>query len=142
MRRINELEHRLTDWAREYGGGRYEDTGWQGVSPLAQLIKYRGRPPQGLAPPRVGSRTAADDVQDAVMTLESQPDGFKAAQVIRMEYLHPGKPFASKQQGLRRIGQAMGRSDYYKCLKIARVHVAAWLHIRFQHDDDEEDQAA
>lgn len=140
MRRSNELETRLAEWGREYGGSQYEDNGWQGVSNIYPMTKYHGRPPQGLVPPRKGTRTRADDVQDAVTALMEQPNGFRPAMVIRSEYLEPGKPFLSKQQGLRKIGQSMGRSDYYKCLKIARVHVAAWLHIRF--DPLPEDEAA
>lgn len=140
MRRTDDLECRLAEWGREYGGGKYDDTGWQGVSNIYPLTKYHGRPPQGLMPARKGSRTRADDVQDAVMALQEQPNGFRPAMVIRAEYLEPGKPFLSKQQGLKKIGQGMGRSDYYKSLKIARVHVAAWLHIRF--DPLEEDEAA
>jgi hypothetical protein len=140
MRRSNELEQRLIEWGREYGGGRYEDNGWHGVSNIYPLTKYHGRPPQGLVPPRGGIRTRADDVQDAVMALQDQPEGFRPSMVLRVEYLEPGKPFLSKQQGLRKIGQGMGRSDYYKSLKIARVHVAAWLHIRFDNLSDEMDE--
>lgn len=131
MRRTNDLEQRLVEWGKEYGGGKYEDNGWQGVSNIYPLTKYHGRPPQGLMPPRRGSRTQADDVQDAVRALETQPAGFRPAMVIRAEYIEHGKPFESKRQGLKKIGQSMGRSDYYKSLKIARVHVAAWLHIQF-----------
>lgn len=140
MRRSDDLEQRLIEWGREYGGGRYEDNGWHGVSNIYPLTRYHGRPPQGLVPPRKGSRTRADDVQDAIMALMEQPSGLRPAMVIRAEYLEPGKPFESKQQGLKRIGQAMGRSDYYKQLKIARVHVAAWLHIRFEPLPDEENE--
>jgi hypothetical protein len=131
MRRNNDLESRLVEWGQEWGGGRYDNNGWQGISNIYQLTKYHGRPPQGLMPSRQGNRTQADDVQDAVMALQAQPSGFRPAMVIRAEYQDQGQPFESKRQVLRKIGQSMGRSDYYKSLKIARVHVAAWLHIQF-----------
>jgi hypothetical protein len=37
-RRASDLEARLTEWGKEYGGGKYEDIGWQGKSPAAFFV--------------------------------------------------------------------------------------------------------
>lgn len=141
MKRTDELESRLRDWCREYGGGQYENIGWQGLSPLAVLMTYHGRAPQGLNPGPVGSRTPADDVQAAVMALGAQSQGWLPAQVIRVEYLMPGKPIEAKLQGLRRLGSSVSRVRYYQLLRLARVHVAGWLRIPFSAEVEDEEPA-
>lgn len=129
MRRASDLEARLVEWGKEYGGSRYEDTGWQEASPLAMLMKWHGRPPDGLG--YVPTVTAADEVQAAVLALADQDQGWVPSQVLRAEYWLPGQPVESKLQKLRRVGENLGRVRYYQHLRIARVHVAGWLKLPF-----------
>jgi hypothetical protein len=129
MRRATTLEARLTEWGREYGGGKYETYIGLGNSPLASMMKWHGRPPSGLG--HTSDNLAADEVQEAIEALERQKDGWTPAQVIRCEYLTPGKPVESKLQALRAIGENLGRVRYYQHLRLARVHVAGWLHLAF-----------
>lgn len=131
MARATTLEARLTEWGKEYGGSRYDETGWHGVSPLAVLMKYHGRPPQGLNPRRIETNAPADDVERAVRALEHQERGFVAACVLRCEYLMPGQPRESKLGRLRKVGARMDTSRYSQHLRIAKVHVAAWLRLPF-----------
>jgi hypothetical protein len=138
MTRTNELERRLTEWGREYGGGKYEDTGWQGVSPIVTLMTYHGRAPEGFHHVPSKNRTPADDVQDSVSALGRQSQGWLPAQVIRIEYCNPGKPIESKLQALKKIGCQTSRVRYYQLLRLARVHVAGWLRMPFSDDVREE----
>lgn len=130
-RRATTLEARLCEWGREYGGGKYENVG-SGNSPLASMMKWHGRPPSGLG--FISDNLAADEVQDAIDALIRQPKGWLPANVIRCEYLTPGQPVESKLQRLRAMGENVSRVRYYEHLRMARVHVAAWLKIPF--DDD------
>lgn len=124
-----ELEGRLTDWAREYAGGRYEHNGWPGRSFLATLVKYRGRAPQGLSVHIVPLGTKADEVEAAVVALERAKEGFRPGRVLRCEYWLPHAPEEMKLQVLRSIGLPMSRAGFYQYLSRARFHVAGWLHI-------------
>lgn len=127
MRQNIQLEMRLIEWGREYGGGRYEDTGWHGVSPLYSLMRYHGRPPQGLSPKTTKDWTPADEVQRAVDTMAREQAGHTRGQVIRCEYMTPGLALDSRLQRLRSIGCPMSRSTYYRHLKEARSVVARML---------------
>lgn len=141
-RRATRLEDRLTEWGREYGGGKYDFSApieggvvggaaaaVYGDSPLASLMKWHGRPPDflGSAP----SNTAAEEVQDAYEALCKQTGGWTPAQVLRLEYTLPGQPIESKLQRLRAMGENVSRVRYYQHLRIARVHVAAWVRLPF-----------
>lgn len=137
-RRATRLEDRLTEWGREYGGGRYGITGpiidgivgvSYGNSPLASMMKWHGRPPDflGGAP----ESTSADEVQDAYEALGKQTGGWTPAQVLRLEYTLPGQPIESKLKRLRAMGENVSRVRYYQHLRIARVHVAAWIRLPF-----------
>jgi hypothetical protein len=128
MRRPRDLETRLTEWAKEYGGGKYETLGG-GASPLASMMKWHGRPPQGLG--YVATNTAADEVQDAYEALCKQDQGWLPAQVLRCEYCLPGQPIESKIQKLARFGEQLSRVRYYQLLRVARIHVAGWLKLPF-----------
>lgn len=130
-RRAIELEARLAEWARVYGGGRYGLS--EGLkSPMGSMMKWGGRAPTGLG--QEPATPDADAVQDAVRALEQQGRGWLPAQVLRCEYLTPGVPIESKLQRLRRVGENVSRVRYYEHLRTARVHVAGWLRIPF---DDE-----
>jgi len=135
-RRATRLEDRLTEWAREYGGGKYESYIGLGNSPLASLMKWHGRPPTGLG--FASDNLAADEVQDAIDALARQAKGWLPAGVIRCEYLTPGQPMESKLQRLRAIGENVSRVRYYEHLRMARVHVAAWLRIPFDSEESDE----
>ncbi len=127
-RRATDLESRLIEWGKEYGGGKYEFASGGG-SWLASMMKWHGRPPQGLG--YVATNTAADEVHAAVKALAAQEQGWLPAEVLRCEYWLPGQPVDSKLQKLRRIGDNVSRVRYYQHLRVARVHVAAWLHLPF-----------
>lgn len=132
MRRASDLEQRLVEWGKEYGGGKYQDIGWHGISPMAVLMKWHGRPPEGLGyQPTV---TGADEVQAAYLALCKQEQGWLPAQVLRCEYQLPGQPVESKLQKLRRIGDNISRVRYYQHLRVARIHVSGWLRIPFSSD--------
>lgn len=128
MRRASDLEARLVEWGKEYGGGKYEALGSLN-SPMESLMKWHGKPPSGLNQSQVC--TAADEVQAAVEALGGQSQGTVPSIVLRFEYLTPGQPIESKLQRLRRTGENLCRVRYYQHLRIARIHVAGWLHLPF-----------
>jgi hypothetical protein len=128
-RRATRLEDRLTEWGREYGGSRYVDLTGGGNSPLASLMKWHGRPPDFLG--CTTENTAAEEVQDAYEALARQTGGWTPAQVLRLEYTLPGQPVDSKLQKLRAMGENVSRVRYYEHLRMARVHVAAWIKLPF-----------
>lgn len=132
MRRSHDLEQRLVEWGREYGGSRYDEIGWQGRSPLSTAMTYHGPAPQGLNPKSRKDVTPADQVEAAVALLQHQRSGFAPAQVLRIEYTKPGQTVDGKIPQLRRLGVLIssgpsGRARYSQWLLIARVHVGAAL---------------
>lgn len=149
MRRASDLEQRLVEWGKEYGGGRYgiKATIENGVvtgasygdSPLASMMKWHGRPPDGLG--YESSCTAADEVHDAVKALIATEQGWVPSEVLRCEYWLPGQPLEMKLQKLRYIGNNLGRTSYYKHLRTARIFVAGALGLRV-HEEDQQECAA
>lgn len=139
-RRATDLEARLVEWGKEYGGGKYEHESG-GSSPLASLMKWHGRPPTGLG--FVPVNTAADEVHAAVKALAQQTSGYAAANVIRCEYWMPAQPVQAKMQKLRAMGIPVSdRARYSQLLRDARIHVAGWLRIpvgSLRDDDTDED---
>ena len=131
-RRATTLESRLVEWGKEFGGGRYENVGWHGYSPMLTLMTYHGSPPQGLNPRSRKDITPADEVEQAVTALAAQQRGWHAANVLRAEYTLPGKPVDAKIQILRsqRV-HVPDRTRYSHLLHIGKVHVAGWLRIEF-----------
>jgi hypothetical protein len=136
MRRSTTLESRLTDWAREYRGGRYENVGWQGVSPLSVAMKYGGPGPQGLNPGRMETNSACDEVEQAIRALAAQASGAPAAAVIRCHYLASSHTKDEKLRKLGKVGYPMGPVRYSQHLRLARIHVAGWLHVTFDEPLD------
>jgi len=144
MRRARDLEQRLIEWAREYGGGKYGINAQiengvvvevsYGNSPLASMMKWHGRPPEGLG--YVPTNTAADEVQQAYEALCGQEQGWLPAQVLRCEYCLPGQPIESKIQKLARFGEHLGRTSYYKRLRQARKFVAEKIGIPYDEHDE------
>lgn len=143
-RRNGELERRLDEWAAEFGGSRYENIGWPNASPLAMMIDYHGRSPDGLGQQTRRQRTPADDVEEAVRALERQNGGFTPARIVCLEYTARSLPIEQKLIRMSRIGSRMNASRYYQHLYLARVHVAAWLRIPFEqeHENEPEPNAA
>jgi coproporphyrinogen III oxidase-like Fe-S oxidoreductase len=134
MRRNQVLEDRLIEWGKEYGGGKYENVG-RVKSWLGAMVFWGGRTPSGLG--QVQLNTAADAVQEAVVALAQQTDGFVPACVIKCEYFSLEQPWEIKQSRMEKVGQrTMARNRYSEHLRIARVHVAAWLHIPFCELED------
>jgi hypothetical protein len=139
MSRDSSLEARLNEWAMEYAGSRYEDNGWPGISPMAQLMKYHGRPPQGLNPRRIETNGPADHVELAVRALEAQDKGRVPACVLRCEYFAASQPREAKISRLNRVGIQLRTVGYSQQLRLAKIHVAAWIKVPFDEpmDDDE-----
>lgn len=129
MRRSQELEIRLKEWADEYPNSRYENIGYPSKSSIHTLMTFHGPAPTGLNPRGLKDKTPADEVEEAVRSLEKQRDGFRAAQVLRLEYRSNDMDMEEKLRKLRRIGLGMSRARFYDELWVARVHVAAWLRI-------------
>lgn len=126
MARNSLLEDRLREWAREYGGGRYDDTSWQGISPMHSLMKYHGRPPQGLNPKSTKDWTPADDVQRALDVMLS--DGqWAPVQVITAFYMAPWMAMEERMQRLRDQGLPMGQATFYRHLNDGRKTLARLL---------------
>jgi len=140
MSRSQQLEDRLKEWAEKYGGSKYENVGWQGISPIANLMKYHGRPPQGLNPGRVETNGAADEVEGAVRALQVQKGGEVLAAVLRCHYFAHGVDRPGQLRRLAKVGHRMATSRFSHHLRAARIHVAAWLHIPF--DEPLEDAEA
>lgn len=130
-RRARDLETRLTEWGREYGGGKYGDIGGSG-SWLSSMMKWHGRAPSGLG--QVSGNPAADEVQDAFEALCKQAQGWLPAQVLKCEYCLPGQPVEAKIQKLAKFGEQLSRVRYYQLLRVARIHVAGWLRIPFSEE--------
>lgn len=140
MGRSTTLESRLSDWANEYGGRSHDDIGWPGISPMAVIMKYHGRPPQGLNPRRIETNGPGDEVERAVRALQAQERGWTAACVIRCEYFHPDLEKQRKLSSLRAIGVHVREVGYSQHLRIAKVHVAAWIRVPFDEPVSEEDR--
>lgn len=122
-----ELDARLSDWAREYAGSRYEHTGWPSRNWLAAMIEYGGR--MGSGGPRVVIGTAADDVEKAVAELERTKDGYRPGRVLRCEYWMPNAAEEQRLQALRAIGLSMSRAGYYLYLGRAKFYIAGVLRL-------------
>jgi hypothetical protein len=128
MKASKALEARLEGWAAEYAGGRYDNVGWPGISPMATIAKYHGRAPEGLTGEVIALGTPADEVEAAVVALERMRDGFKPGRVLRAEFwIRAGEDV--KLQALRRVGLPMSRQGYYGYLNSALFHVAAWIRV-------------
>jgi len=131
MRRAAELEQRLMEWGREYGGGTTEYLGYPRQSSVATMMTYRGPAPRVNYSGPTRDRTPADDVQDAVSALAAQQDGWQPAACLRAEYMTPGLAVESRIQGLRRIGISVSRVRYYQLLREGRVYVAGRLGLSY-----------
>lgn len=120
------LESRLTDWAREYGGGRYVSLGFStGEHVLARLIEFGGFLPGSSAPRCTISLTMADEVENVVRRLAKTWPAH--ARVLRCDYFCPGMAMDARLDLLRRAGHKMGKASYYIKLESAKLYVAGSL---------------
>lgn len=129
MRRTNELENRLVEWADEFRGSRFEYLGYPSATWLHNAIVFQGPQPQGLNPRNLRERTPAEEVESAVLALERQEDGYRPARILRCEYFMRSAALDSKMHALSRAGMRVSRTLFFDELWVARTHVAAWLHI-------------
>lgn len=148
MRRATNLESRLSEWAKEHPWAprmvrtqKIDDVAGlsYGPSPLASLMKWRGRSPFGFSATPVS--TATDEVQQAIIALEAQPKGYTPAQVLKIEYTLEDAPREEKRQKLARLGMSMGDVRYSQHLRLAKVHVAAWIRVPFEEPMTDEARA-
>lgn len=123
-----ELERRLQEWAREYGG-KDHGNGWPGRNFLATLVEHEGFVPNSRGYVPVPIRTAADEIERAVMDMERQ-GFFKPGRVLRCEFFMLRSPFEAKMQNLREIGLPMSRAGYYLYLGQAKAFVMGALTSR------------
>lgn len=141
-KRVSDLEARLIEWGKEYGGSRYEyDSG--GGSPMGSMIKWGGRPPTGLGHDAI--TTAGDDVQAAYMALAKQSHGWVPSEVLRCEYWLTGQTRDEKLHKLHKlakIGAKMDAVRYCQHLRMAKIYVAGSLHIAFSDPLDEDESIA
>lgn len=121
-----ELEGRLTLWAKEYGGSKYENIGYPGRNLLQTLIEHQGFVPrtQGFKP--IPIRTQADDVEAAVREMQ-RIDMLKPSLVVRCEYFRTGSPIEAKLQALRGLGCPMSKVGYYQYLAQAEAFLLGVL---------------
>lgn len=124
-----ELERRLNEWADEYAGGKYEAVGVIRASPIAVLMKYHGRAPQGLNP-RPITGTPADEVEFAVSAMRQQRGGDAMVAVLRAEYWMRSAALAHKLQRIRQKDRlTISERGYYEHLRLAKNYIAGWLHL-------------
>jgi hypothetical protein len=124
-----ELERRLNEWADEYAGGKYDNVGAIHSSPVAVLMKYHGRAPQGLNPrPIIG--TPADEVELAVCSMRQQRGGDAMVAVVRAEYWMRSAALEHRLQRIRKKDRLkISARAYYVHLHAAKNYIAGWLHL-------------
>jgi hypothetical protein len=93
---------------------------------LATLIEHEGFVPNSRGYVPVPIRTAADEIEQAVMEMERK-GFFKPGRVMRCEYFMLRAPFESKMQNMRSIGLPMSRAGYYLYLGQAKAFIAGAL---------------
>lgn len=123
-----ELDGMLIQWAKEYGGGKYENIGYPSRSYLARLME-RGHSPvtQGHIPSR--RRTQSDDIEQIVSDMEGS-GMYKQGKALRCEYFLARAPEEQKLQNLRAIGCSMSRAGFYQYLREAKAWMVAALSYR------------
>jgi hypothetical protein len=121
-----ELERRLKGWAAEYGGGRYENIGYQSRNMLQTLVEHQGFVPDSRGFIPIPIRSAADEVEQTVNRMEA--DGwYKQGRVLRCDYFLPNIPMDVRLRNLRHIGVQTSRAGYYDFLAQAKAFVAGAL---------------
>lgn len=122
------LEAALVQWSREYGKGPADNLGYGSQNALYRLERHAGwlPPPE---PVRAPTRTEADRVEDFVRELE-RTEGWKHAQVLRIDYYEPNMAMDSRLKRLRRIGVVCSKDGYYAYLDLAKEFIRVRLFIR------------
>ena len=120
------LESRLVEWAKEYGGGRYEHIGWSGRNLLQTLVEYGGFVPDSGGFKPVPIRSAADQVEAAVQRME-RGGWFAHGKVLRCDYFNPHMAMNGRLDHLRLIGCGMSERGYYLKLDAGKLFVAGAL---------------
>ena len=128
IRDDSRLEAALVQWAREYGHGPADNLGYGSQNALHRLEKHAGwlPPPE---PVRAPIRTEADRLEDIVRALE-RGDGWKHAQVLRIDYYQPNIIMESRLKRLRQVGVTCSPRGYYDYLAIAKEYVRIRLWIK------------
>jgi len=121
-----QLDTRLKGWADEYGGGRYENIGWQGRNMLQTLIEHRGFVPSSGGYVRVPIQSAADEVEAAVKLMETT-GWYRQGRVIRCDYFLPNAPMEVRLRNLRHIGVSLSRASYFDHLSQAKAYLSGAL---------------
>lgn len=121
-----QLEQRLENWAKEYGGGRYDDLGYASRNILQTLIEHEGFIPSTRGYVPIPIRSQADEVEAAVRMMEST-GYFRPGRVLRCEYFITSAPMELRLQNLSRIGISISRAGYYDYLAIGKAFVAGQL---------------
>lgn len=117
-----DLEARLIGWAREYGGGRYQNIGYSSRNLLQTLIEHGGFVPDAKGGGHAKGRTAADEVDDAVRAMEAG-GMFKPGRVLRCEYFMMDSGDDVKLRALRAIGLPMSAEGFDEHLTAAKTHL-------------------
>jgi hypothetical protein len=121
-----ELERRLLGWAQEYGGGKYANVGWQGINLLQTLIDHQGFVPNSRGYIPVPIRSAADEVETIVCSMEAG-DMVRYAKVLRCDYFLPNLSVDERLKRMRRVGFGMSRASYYAVLDGAKMYLRGEL---------------
>lgn len=119
------LDARLKEWAKEYGGSRYENIGFRSRNLLQRLIEHGGFVPDSGGFRPVPIRTAADEVETIVLRMERA--WFANGRVLRCEFYAPNMAMEARLEVLRQIGLPMSRTGYYDKLDAAKMFVAGAL---------------
>lgn len=117
----SELEQRLTGWAQEYGGSRYEHVGWHSRNLLQTLVEHRGFVPSSRGYVPVPMHSAADEVERIVNEM-AESDMRRHANVLRCDYFHPHLPITERVKRFQ-----LSRARYYAVLAEAKCYVRAAL---------------
>ncbi len=121
-----ELDRRLRGWAQEYGGGKYENIGYQSRNLLQTLIEHGGFVPSSGGFKPIPIRSAADEVEAAVNQMESE-GWYKQGRVLRCDYFLTNIPMESRLKNLDKIGVRISRASYFNLLAEAKAYVAGAL---------------
>lgn len=120
------LEERLKAWAREYGGGKYENIGFPSSNSLKTVIEHQGFMPNSAGFIPIPIRSAADEVEMAVSEME-RTGWRKQGRVIRCDYFLPNAHMEWRLRNLRKEGVSLSRASYYDHLAQAKAYLAGAL---------------
>lgn len=120
------LEARLKGWADEYGGGKYENIGYQSRNMLQTLVDHKGFVPDSRGYVPIPIRSSADEVESAVLSMEAS-GWFKQGRVLRCDYFLPHATMDMRLRNLNKIGVSLSRASYFDHLAQAKAFVAGAL---------------